>query len=202
MANSILLLIIGGFITYIVHNLLKERGRVIYYLQHYSNFQITIPPPIDDKGVPVGNSRKLPSFGCTVFIENQGNKTAKNIQIIHEFAPVNYLVIPKTKFYKEDRPLQGGLIIVLDDLTPKEVISISYIEFDEKFIRASLPIVKTESGYAKMQSVRLFPVYSKWVYKTLHVLLVLGIIFLIKICVDLAPYASVFFQKLFDIIFK
>jgi len=199
MVKTIFLMLVSGTIGYFFHRLQKEKSRLIYYIQHISDFNITIDPT---PTIPA--KRDVPLYTHTLIIRNNGNKTAEDIEVRHLFLPLHVSILPKAKLdgLKIDRKNGGGTIYI-KDIVPQEQVTIAYLDtypYAPKNIFAT--VVKSKDGFAKAQSMVLYPWLPKWALRFSQLLLYLGLLFIVFILYKLWPSLIIICQKLIDLIVK
>lgn len=199
MIKTIFLMIISGVIGYFFNRLQKEKSKLIYYIQHISNFNVTIDPISAN---PV--KREIPLYTYSLIIKNNGNKIAEDIEIRHLFLPRHISIFPKAKLegHRIERKNGGGTIFI-KDIVPNEQVTIAYLDeypYAPQSIFAT--VVKSKDGFARAQSMVLYPWLPKWARRFSQLLLYLGLLFIIFIIYKLWPYFIEIVRKLGTIILK
>lgn len=199
MIETIFLMVISGFIGYFFNKLQKEKSRLIYFIQHISDFNITIEPTPANP-----TKRDIPLYTHTLIIRNNGNKIAEDIEVRHIFLPRHISILPKVKLkdYRIERKNGGGTIFI-KDIVPNEQVTVAYLDeypYTPQSIFAT--VVKSKDGFAKAQPVVLYPWLPKWAIRFSQLLLYLGLLFIIFIIYKLWPYFADIVGKLGDIILK
>ena len=197
MLKTIFLMVISGVIGYFFNKLQKEKSKLIYYIQHISDFKITLEPTPD---YPL--QKEIPLYTHTLVIRNNGNRAAEDVEVRHVFLPRHVSISPKEKEFKIERKNGGGTIFI-KDIVPNEQVTIAYLyeyPYDPKLIFAT--VVKSKDGFAKPQPMVLYPLLPKWAVRFSQFLLYMGLLFLIFIVYKLWPYLVQIFQRAMDIILK
>jgi len=109
----------------------------------------------------------------TLIVRNDGNKEAKNVQIIHLNLPDLYQVLPAVPYTVED--MKDGKAIVFSSLVPGEEITICYM-YPEFLFGNIHGIIKHDEGQAKYINILLTREYSPKTLMGMRCLMLLGVI--------------------------
>ena len=164
----LLSVIIPGLILAFINRKLNYRGpRLVYYVSSAANFTNIFP----NSPNPLVNLNVL-----TITIRNNGNDTARNVDISHVVWPWHFQVIPFIPHTIIQGPDGRPRIIRLANLGPGESVSVAYLYNIVVFPDLMYEYVRSEETIARRIPVILNQVYPLWFTKLLAILLALGLI--------------------------
>ena len=148
------------FLYLILKRLLERKAKVSYYLGHVSAFTLRV------------TGDQVYTHSIVVF--NSGNKTAKNVQIGHNYLPKDFTIFPTSKVGDEEKTSGGGGNIKFSTLVPKETVTISYLYYPPVTYQQVNSQVTHDDGLAKAIPVIILKKYPKWQLRVLAFLTLLG----------------------------
>jgi len=153
--------ILALFLGVALDRFLKRKPKVQYYLGNVSAFQLR-----------TGSRSQI--YTHSIVVMNIGRKTAKEVQIGHNYLPPDFNIYPLKEY--EIVEIDGGKNIRIPTLIPKETITISYLYFPPCTWHQVNTSVKHEDGIAKKMSVFPAQIYPKWQLGIFGMFLLVGII--------------------------
>ncbi len=159
-----ILLVIGGFLT----RLFERKPHVIYFISHASGFR--------QRNTELGEEFWI--FAHSIVLRNTGRRTAKNVRIGHRILPDQFNVFPSTDYEINHLP-DGGDEIIIDQLVPREQVTISYLYSPPLTYQDIIGEVKHDDGFARLHQVLLQRQYPKSLNIVAGILTLLGAITLI-----------------------
>lgn len=148
-----------GLVSLIVGLLLQRlqsKPKLLYWLPGSFTFEV------QDPKVVLGTD--------SLTIQNDGRKTATNIEIIHKQRP-DHFQFSTAIVYSEAEAPNGNHVIKIPSLGPKEFINIQLLSHTQ---RASLLNVRSEDGPAQLIGVHLQRLYPKWLMLGSALLILIG----------------------------
>ena len=185
--------IIGVFLGAVIQNLvarwLRERARLIYYIQSVLVHSIQdIPVPVRPPTPAEPTPPKVPLIISThsITIRNNGRRAAQNVEVIHTtYLPRTVTVFPPDVDFTIDR---NHRIIRFPTLVPNQQITIGYFDVAAYTFQDILNTqVRSEEGFARQMAMTQNPIMPKWFNRTVLGLLFLGISAVIFIVYKLSP---------------
>lgn len=182
--------LVTGAVTFVVSYLIwfftTKRVSLIYYLSHT---QFVSLPPISThpQGVTLGTS--------TLFLQNQGNAPAKNVQIGHFNAPLPFHnVFPDIPRNIVSLP-GGGTALHFPIIPPKTLIMISYLLPPPAVsLEQIISYVMSEDGNAISIPVMLQRILPEWVNRMVALLLLAGLWVAINVAWSLIRFLWVYYH--------
>ncbi len=156
-----ILFVIGGFVA----RLFERKPRVIYFVSQASGF-CQRNAELDEE---------IWSFSHSIVLQNVGRRTAKNIRISHPVWPIQFNISLSTRYEVSSLPDQGAEIII-NQLVPREQVTISYLYAPPLTYQYIISEVKHDEGFARPQRVLLQRQFPKSVSLMLNILMLLGAI--------------------------
>jgi hypothetical protein len=174
-------LLLGYIVNHIFILLRRQRSNIVYFIQSISHFNINLPAS------GVNPARTIPLYTHTLFIRNNGNRTANNIEITHPVYLPNHITInPQDINTTIDR---ANRIIRFPILRPNEVVTISYLD-DFPYTLESIfaTRVRSNEGFGIFQPVMLYPMPPRWALRLTYLLMFLGVLFILLTVYKFLPY--------------
>lgn len=162
-ATSVILTILGIFITRIFQN----KPKLIAHYGYISQHKIRLP---ENENIPT----EMIINTHAIVIRNNGNMPANNVQVSHDVLP-DYQIQPMVKYEVSNLP-DGGKEIVFPVLVAKESITISYLYFPPLNYKDIRHRIKSNEGFAKTIDVIPARNLPAWLKGLLYLLLLIGLI--------------------------
>lgn len=143
-AIPILILVIGIGLD----RSLRRRPKLIAHYGHVSVFRSR---PDGKKPIDINTH--------SVVIRNEGNKTANNVKVMHDYLPDDINVFPSVEYSVRVLP-DGSKELIFPMLIPKEEITISYLYYPPVTFDQIVTNVKSDEGAAKVISVWYAPIIA------------------------------------------
>ena len=152
----------------------EKKPKLIYYLSSLSDFSI----PSNQAG-----QQNTHINTHNVVVQNDGRSSAKNVEIAHHpLTSTNfwYKVNPDIA-YSIDKTPQGGLIIRIPSLLPKQALTISYLYTYPFQINQIHNYVKSDEVAGEAISILYVRQTPKWAARALIFFGILGLVYLVQI---------------------
>ena len=90
--------LIGGLLGAIIQNLtarwLRERARLVYYLQNISDHNVNISVRPASELEPSSPTKTFRIYTHSMSIRNDGERVANNVEVVHTFLPQHITITP------------------------------------------------------------------------------------------------------------
>jgi hypothetical protein len=189
MVKILLGLFLGAVIEKLVARWLRERARLIYYIQSVlvhtlPEFPIRVRLPTLNEPNPPTVPLRISTHSIT--ISNNGTRAAQNVEVIHTtYLPRTVTVFPSDVSFTVDRDHR---IIRFPTIVPHQQITIGYFDGAVYTFQDILnTVVRSEEGFARPMAMTQNPIMPGWFNITVLVLLLLGILAGIFIVYKLSP---------------
>jgi hypothetical protein len=116
-------------------------------------------------------------------VRNAGKRTARNVRLGHYYLPANFSVFPGIR-HRVITFRGGGSEIVFPTLVPEEQVTITYLYFPPIIWNQINSYVRSDEGLAQFINVLPTPQLSRWLQRTLWVLLFVGTVTTIYLLVQ------------------
>ena len=157
--------VIAVFLTAFVSRYFSERESLIAFYGHIASHAFN--SVVEGKEVAHIHTH-------AVVIRNNGNKTAKNIRISHNYLP-DFKIYPETEYEVKSLP-NGGKELVIPRITPKKEYTISYLYFPPITYNDINSSIESDVGTAKIINVKLQQIFPRWVNFLSSFFICLGLI--------------------------
>ena len=157
-------IIIPVIITEFIRREINHRGpKLVYYSSEIITHRIMMPRPatgdVQQQSVP-STLQPIWLNSVVLTIRNNGNSTAKNIEVSHPQAPEHYQLTPAIQHTIEPSDDSRRMTIRIPSLGSRETVAISYLFGPVANWNDLLEYVRSEDGLAKKINVilnRVFP---------------------------------------------
>lgn len=153
---AIVSLIIGKYLD----RIFKLKPKLISYYGHVSAFKLR-------------SQNNLEVYTHSVVVINNGNDTATNVKVGHNFLPNDYVIFP-VRSYSINQLGNNADEIVFDKLLPKEQVTISYLYFPPITYDKINSYVRSDEDFAKVIQVIPSPMPNKYLLIFAKFLMLLG----------------------------
>ncbi len=192
--------LIGIFLGAVIQNLvaryLKERARLVYYLQNISDHDVQLPVRTPSNIEPNPPVQTFRIYTHSITIRNNGERIANNVEVTHAFLPRHITINPSNIQFTIDRERR---IIRFNSIVPNQMITIGYLDFMlytvEQIYATS---VRSDEGFARPLRMTQYPVMPRWFNIIVWILLIIGILTVIFIGYKLVPYLEYVFKWIFN----
>ena len=136
----------------------RARAKLYYWFPHVENFQLEDDPPLNFQT-------------SAMTIQNQGRKSAADVQVILSMEPDSlrvYPVIPHSEEVTED----GHFVLTIPHLGPKELVTLQIVALEDF---PSLLNVRSDAGVAQGVPIQVQRVYATWVNVGAVLLMLFGL---------------------------
>ena len=109
-------------------------------------------------------------------LRNSGKKEARDIEICHGFPVKDYDIYPSKEVrFKDYDKKDENLIMMIDNLVPGEMVTISHIQPRPYTIQFLYSYIKSKEGLAKQILVAYQQIFSKKIIFILRVVIIWGV---------------------------
>lgn len=172
--------VVAVFVGIVLNRILERRPRLIAYIGHVSNFNITGTNPFN-------------VYTHSVVVSNTGKKPATNVRIGHFTFPPNFNIFPSIQHRVNTLP-NGSNEIVIPTIVPKEQLTISYLYTTPLNVNQINSYFKSDEGFAKVLNVIPTPLYPKWFLNVLRFLTFVGLVMVIYILIEVGIWVYALVQ--------
>ncbi|MHB1205344.1 MAG: hypothetical protein ACYCZX_07240 [Rhodospirillaceae bacterium] len=173
-------ILLAAIVGAIVKDLLERRPRLVTYLVHSA--AVPLQPNPQNPTAP-----RTTVHTHSIVVRNAGRSAATNVRVSHGVLPRDFAVYPATDFATQE--FQGGADIVFQRLVPGQQITITYVYFPPVLWSQVNTTVRSDEGFAKVQSVLPTLQLPKGQQQAVAAILLVGFVTLIYLGVEVAEWA-------------
>lgn len=179
----IISIFVPALLIELIRRELNQKGpKLVYFVSNIVSHRV-VPRPTQNQqqssNTPIAQPFWLNSL--TITLRNNGNVTAKGIEICHPQQPENIQLTPSIEHeILHPNTERNNTIIKIPSIAPGETIDIAYLFWTIADWRNILEYIRSEDGLAKRINVNVLRVFPMWFNY-----MVLGFCFLGLVCLGL-----------------
>src|SRR3989338_5206699 len=160
---------------------INHRGpKLVYYSSEIITHRIVPTPPAQDGNQQVAAIPPQPLWlnSLVITIRNNGNSSARNIEVSHPQAPQHFQLTPAIQHTVQRSDDGRRMTIRIPSIGPNETIAISYLFGPIANWNDLLEYVRSEDGLAEKINMILNRVFPNWFNIMILGFCLLGLVFL------------------------
>lgn len=183
---SLVITVIGFLLTYFI----TRKPKLRFYYGAITQITIPITQQVGTQTSPSPNNQvsnlNQPAVvrSHTIVISNQGNATAHNIRIGHNWLPPGHSVSPALNTLNSGNPSE----ILIPTLCSGEIFTISYLYPITNHFSEINTYLKCDEGLAKVANIKHISIRSTVLITIINCLFFVGVFSVIYFVVKILPY--------------
>jgi len=169
--KDIILIIFGYILRFFYEKFVEKKPKLVFSVEPIKGFNIPSTQP---------NQPNIYLWHQSIHLTNWGKTPATNIIISHNILPLYQNVSPHAinKVHVDVK----NKIITIDSIAPREVITITYLDFSNYSPSAISGPITYNEGVAKEIPLMVMPYPNKWIVRIIFLFAFLGICYTIYFC--------------------